>query len=1832
MASRRSRTSGRPKTGTLLQCPVCFHVFSTARTLHAHVESCLQATSRDACDSSEATGENESQSFVSNFLEDKGQKIICDECDSCIQGDYYRCSVCNDLDFCRSCHKNGKSHSHYKRSSHNPNHHILTVAGRSRRLVRRAGSRVSIFQQASSSLESHENVDSKKRNRDKDQNELHEAIACPICLGDLAENMEDVGTMDACGHIFCFECIQRWSEVTNRCPLCKARFRKLFRRGRSLPNGRTIFDKTDSDSYVHHNSEGEIDLDSNGSGAGSKVTSSVGGVPKPPADNSSSSSSPNMFMITLTQRELELRSGDVLQVVEIPDRSQETATNGWLNNPYGINDGVHCIEFCVVRSGNFVGPGANFSVECDGCNLWFHGLCVGLQNLEDVPEDTWFCPGCRPNQEDMHARNAHAPGDLASTSFESPHPADSSSSSSSTTTTTTAAAAEAAAAAQPSSNHDSIEASSEITSSSQSSKRIQTSNNSCSDTDESVSSSSESSSDSSDESDDSADEDKGLRDDNINALGELSSSSSDSEHPSDDDDDDNIDNNNDNDDDGSGSVNRDKNADCGNKDAGQGSACEKQVIGRKIVSRRSKKKSGLDPIQNVGATRNTNAIQIQHQNVSARGTPARKRKRSKVNSRNTRVLKGTLKDFLRFVGEVCHACSMESEPGNEILFCDRCNVAVHQECYGVLGAIPSGSWFCRPCQYELGYNTTMRTSSFDPTEIENSKSVSFVAQTSFVTASADETPAEIIARIERDGGHCTIDQLIKMNKPIFPRLNASSRLLEGTELRVPRMITGHPLSSSLVDAPEEEPKHFVGLKTKSASQVYSTAAVKLASSKSGCIFCPIKGGALKPTTDGRWAHVACAHWVPEATFVDPERREPIGALAPGGGYAKSNIEQIQSWRFEEPCSVCGRSGKGVGAVIKCSHRGCPIRFHPLCGREAGFFMEFEYDERRQAVLLNPRCEHHTHTGRTNEFTGRDVKIWLPHEHAWADARVGCFNPRTRLNKIAYHADGSVEWVELRQMIATFRRLMNRDMRHEMLMNLGGFNSSWCSTLQEMPPGGEIPVAVLVPFIRPTPPVRESTAVEFKGEIDDESQLKYAESLKGNHHEGKRKKPCISSLKDTSAKRLVGVDKLREDLIYVSGRVFGNPSVPLDVSGRWQCGRCLKINPFKRKQCSLCCSQKVIRNGKHESLSVSLQSKDVRGSADSDFRVVPSIAWLHRLDKALRKPMIVLSHPKHSQVKSASSTINNFKERSEAMRVQERPAQTPRETIQYNTQSLEMRIRAPALDAPRSVLSSSSSVIKLLQQREHKQLESASRQHVNATLSALQKKGSQALVLAGNISSRSLSPQQVPRIRNRESIPGRGKAQQNTYKQKSLEKNRMDALASKQAQMQHDQIRGFGTTNLGLTALSRTRRSSSSLDRKKLMAAAEIMRDEVQKSLLKNSPKFDNRERANRINQLDSARQVFPASDQKEGIKHSPDQTVGGGGREGDEFQVGIQVYTPDTPAFTREHVASFAASVAAATLSESQAKAATRVAAAALGPCGPAPAPPCAAPLLVRFQRAVPDIKLTFSNAGPYRHDGNTVVGVKRRRMLGLLFAERFALARSSTIQKRLLEAMAAALVDEESIFQVSGLRNLVAYRKTMMQFLKATRQKNYEMLHKLLPDDPFIELRKSMLKQRKAGRNGMVKAMLHVSDRLGVLGDKISLALQQTSSSNLSSRSNVLNSATALQANSLRRIVKTKGELKFLVRVASLALEHELFTICCSEHRNSPDGITRDEAFQASYETHIAQATQIMKTGYFKSVDGQSIRIEIGEDAIRGSIGMRGILEAAAKTLPKMEEGEVPE
>jgi hypothetical protein len=50
-------------------------------------------------------------------------------------------------------------------------------------------------------------------------------------------------------------------------------------------------------------------------------------------------------------------------------------------------------------------------------------------------------------------------------------------------------------------------------------------------------------------------------------------------------------------------------------------------------------------------------------------------------------------------GIVCDVChSPDSEDTNEMVFCDGCNMCVHQACYGI-EKIPRGNWLCSPCAF-----------------------------------------------------------------------------------------------------------------------------------------------------------------------------------------------------------------------------------------------------------------------------------------------------------------------------------------------------------------------------------------------------------------------------------------------------------------------------------------------------------------------------------------------------------------------------------------------------------------------------------------------------------------------------------------------------------------------------------------------------------------------------------------------------------------------------------------------------------------------------------------------------------------------------------------------------------------------------------------------------------------------------------------------------------------------------------------------------------------------------------------------------------------------------
>ncbi|XP_030367687.1 lysine-specific demethylase 4C isoform X4 [Strigops habroptila] len=95
-----------------------------------------------------------------------------------------------------------------------------------------------------------------------------------------------------------------------------------------------------------------------------------------------------------------------------------------------------------------------------------------------------------------------------------------------------------------------------------------------------------------------------------------------------------------------------------------------------------------------------------------------------------------------------------------------------------------------------------------------------------------------------------------------------------------------------------------------------------------CCLCNLRGGALKQTTDKKWAHVICAVAIPEVRFGNVTERTPI------------DTSRIPLQRLKLKCILCRQRIKKIsGACIQCSYGRCPASFHVTCAHAAGVLME-----------------------------------------------------------------------------------------------------------------------------------------------------------------------------------------------------------------------------------------------------------------------------------------------------------------------------------------------------------------------------------------------------------------------------------------------------------------------------------------------------------------------------------------------------------------------------------------------------------------------------------------------------------------------------------------------------------------------------------------------------------------------------------------------------------------------------------------------------------------------------------------------------------------------------
>ncbi|XP_057460543.1 uncharacterized protein LOC130751036 [Actinidia eriantha] len=198
-------------------------------------------------------------------------------------------------------------------------------------------------------------------------------------------------------------------------------------------------------------------------------------------------------------------------------------------------------------------------------------------------------------------------------------------------------------------------------------------------------------------------------------------------------------------------------------------------------------------------------------------------------------------------GIECAVCrSTDGDPSDPIVFCDGCDLMVHQTCYGspLTEGVPEGDWFCAQCL--------------------------------------------------------------------------------ASQTQLPHIGTNMPFS---------------------------------------CCLCPVSGGAVKLTTDGRWAHIVCSLFVPEVFFAYPESREGI------------DCSRVPDWRWEQSCYVCESVS---GCVIDCSEPKCELGFHVTCGLKEDLCIEYREGRKKGAVVAG-FCKNHTELWKKQQQTGK-FKIVARDEH------------------------------------------------------------------------------------------------------------------------------------------------------------------------------------------------------------------------------------------------------------------------------------------------------------------------------------------------------------------------------------------------------------------------------------------------------------------------------------------------------------------------------------------------------------------------------------------------------------------------------------------------------------------------------------------------------------------------------------------------------------------------------------------------------------------------------------------------------------------------------------
>ncbi|BAH90940.1 uncharacterized protein [Oryza sativa Japonica Group] len=212
------------------------------------------------------------------------------------------------------------------------------------------------------------------------------------------------------------------------------------------------------------------------------------------------------------------------------------------------------------------------------------------------------------------------------------------------------------------------------------------------------------------------------------------------------------------------------------------------------------------------------------------------------------------------------------------------------------------------------------------------------------TQEAMAAAAEEEVEEEDDGVHCAVCGSTD-GDPSDPIV-----FCDGCDLMVHASCYGNPLASFIPDG-----DWFCSVCTAAAAK--KSKGNKPPPPPPRCCLCPARGGAMKRTTDARWAHIACALLVPEVFFRDPDGRDGV------------DCSRVPAHRFATACYVCESGG---GCALECSQPRCGLGFHVSCGLDAGLCIEYQEAKAGGGGggVVAGFCLEHTKLWEKQQLTGK----------------------------------------------------------------------------------------------------------------------------------------------------------------------------------------------------------------------------------------------------------------------------------------------------------------------------------------------------------------------------------------------------------------------------------------------------------------------------------------------------------------------------------------------------------------------------------------------------------------------------------------------------------------------------------------------------------------------------------------------------------------------------------------------------------------------------------------------------------------------------------------------